>query len=101
MPGCPEPRAALRDLRPLDLEEPLTDEECEERSFVEARLWTAIDALPTRCREAFLLSKRDGLTYEEIARRLDISVNTVRNHVSKALKILKEGGRAVYYFFFG
>lgn len=95
------PGLALRDLRPLDLEEPLTDEECEERSFVEARLWTAIDALPTRCREAFLLSKRDGLTYEEIARRLDISVNTVRNHVSKALKILKEGGRTVYYFFFG
>ena len=95
------PGLALRDLRPLDLEDPLTDEECEERSFVEARLWTAIDALPTRCREAFLLSKRDGLTYEEIARRLDISVNTVRNHVSKALKILKEGGRTVYYFFFG
>lgn len=88
-------------ITPTDLADTISDEECEERSFIEARLWTAIDALPDRCRETLLLCKRDGLKYEEAAERLGISVNTVKNQVSKALKALKEGGRKVYAFFFG
>lgn len=80
---------------------PEEEEDWEERSFVEARLWTAIDALPPRCRETLLLSKRDGLKYEEIARRQGTSIQTVKNQISKALKILKEGGRKVCFFFFG
>ena len=88
-------------ITPMDLAEEISDAECEERSFVEARLWTAIDALPERCREALLLCKRDGLKYEEIAKRQGVSVNTVKNQISKALKALKEGGRKVYLFFFG
>lgn len=87
-------------LSPSDLEDIISDEECEERSLIEARLWIAIDTLPERCREVFLLSKRDGLKYKEIAEKLDISVNTVENQVSKALKILKEGSKKIYYFFF-
>lgn len=86
---------------PTDLADCVPEEEYEERSFVEARLWTAIDSLPERCREALLLSKRDGLKYEEIAERQGVSVNTVKNQVSKALKVLKEGGRKIYMFFFG
>lgn len=78
-----------------------SDEDYEEDSFIEARMWTAIDSLPERCREVFLMSKRDGLKYEEIAEELGISVNTVRNQVSKALKALKEGCRRIYMFFFG
>jgi len=85
---------------PSDLENIIQDEEAEERSLIEARLWTAIDSLPERCREVFLLSKRDGLKYKEIADKLDISVNTVENQVSKALRILKEGSKKIYYFFF-
>lgn len=50
-------------LSPADLEETLTDEEAENRSLMEARMWTAIDALPERCREVFLLNKRDGMKY--------------------------------------
>lgn len=88
-------------ITPMDLTDEISDEECEERSFIEARLWTAIDSLPERCREALLLCKRDGLKYEEIAKRQGISVNTVKNQVSKALKTLKEGGRKIYMFCFG
>lgn len=58
-------------------------------AFEAARLWTAIDALPDRCREAFLLSKRDGMTYREIAEELGISERTVEHHISKALRILR------------
>lgn len=83
-----------------DLEDNISDEECEECSLIEARLWTAIDSLPERCREVFLLSKRDGLKYKEIADKLNISTNTVENQISKALKILKEGSKKIYYFFF-
>ena len=65
------------------------DEEQQERSLREARLWEAIDALPARCREVFLLSKRDGLTYAQIAQRLGLSEKTVEHQVSKALKRLR------------
>lgn len=88
-------------ITPTDLVDKILDEEFEECSFIEARLWTAIDSLPERCRETLLLCKQEGLKYEEIADRLGISVNTVKNQVSKALKILKEGGRNIYIFFFG
>ena len=57
-------------VQPSDLEEILSDEECEEWSYDEARLWTAIEALPEKCKEVFLLAKRDGMKYEEIAVRL-------------------------------
>ena len=57
--------------------------------FSAARLWTAIDALPDRCREVFLMAKRDGMTYREIAEELGISERTVEHQVSKALRILR------------
>lgn len=84
-----------------DLEETDCDEEYRERSETEARLWTAIDTLPEKCRQALLLSKRDGLKYQEIATRMGISVNTVENHINKALKVLRTKARDIYYFFFG
>ncbi|WP_183437412.1 RNA polymerase sigma factor [Methylobacterium sp. R2-1] len=49
------------------------------------RLAGAIDALPPRCREVFLLSRLDGLPNGEIALRLGISRNMVEKHIIKAL----------------
>lgn len=74
-----------------DIEEPTVED-----AEVEARLWTAIDTLPEKCREIFLMSKRDGLRQEEIASELGISLQTVKNQVSKALKILKDGAVKIY-----
>ena len=88
-------------LKPYDTYGIIDDDQAQERSQTEARLWTAIDSLPEKCREVFILSKRDGLKYEEIAEELGLSVNTVRNQISKALKVLKEGVQKVYMFFFG
>lgn len=85
---------------PANLEETLTDDEAEECSCIEARMWTAIDALPERCREVFLLHKRDGMKYKDIAERFHISVNTVDNHISKALRLVREGVRRAYTFIF-
>lgn len=41
--------------------------------------------LPSKNREAFLLSRLDGLTYSEIALELKVSASTVKNYVAAAL----------------
>lgn len=67
-------------------------EVCEEdidTSERDARIWSAIDALPERCREVFLLSKRDGLSNADIAAELGISVKTVENQMTKALSRMR------------
>ncbi|MDM1384378.1 RNA polymerase sigma-70 factor [Myroides marinus] len=48
-----------------------------------------IDKLPEKSREIFILSKRQGLTNQEIADYLNISIKTVESHISKAYGILK------------
>lgn len=45
-----------------------------------------IDALPPRCREAFLLVKYDGLSHAETAKRMGISVKTVEMQIQIALR---------------
>lgn len=69
---------------------PEADEEAVDTSERDARIWSAIDNLPEKCREIFLLSKRDGLTNEEIAERMGISVKTVKNQMTKAFARLRE-----------
>lgn len=88
-------------LKPYDTYGIIDDDDAQERSQTEAQLWTAIDSLPEKCREVFLMSKRDGMKYGEIAEELGISENTVRNQISKALKALKDGVIKIYLFFFG
>lgn len=50
----------------------------------------AINQLPEKCKQIFLLSRYGGLTYQEIAEELDLSVKTVENQMSIALKKLRE-----------
>lgn len=49
----------------------------------------AIDKLPERCRLIFLKSRIEGKKYSEISEELGISVNTVENQISIALKKLR------------
>lgn len=51
---------------------------------------SAVEQLSPKCREIFLLSKREELSNREIAERLDISVKTVENQMTIALKKLRE-----------
>lgn len=50
---------------------------------------TVIGQLPDQCRKVFVMHREKGLSYDEIAARLSISVHTVRNHMSKAIHLLK------------
>ena len=49
----------------------------------------SIDQLPDKCREIFILSRYELLSYTEISERLNISVNTVKTQISRALDILR------------
>jgi RNA polymerase sigma-70 factor (ECF subfamily) len=53
----------------------------------------AIEALPQRRRLIFKLSRFEGRSYQEIASELGISVNTVENQISEALKYLRNSIR--------
>ena len=77
------------EISPSDLSGTISDNQAQESSFQEAELWTAIELLPERCREIFLMSKRDGMTYREIAEELNLSEKTVEHQISKALKTLR------------
>lgn len=69
---------------------PEIDDETVDTSIRDAKIWKAIDSLPVRCREIFLLSKRDGLSNDEIAEELGISVKTVKNQMTKAFSRLRQ-----------
>ncbi|MCL3850398.1 RNA polymerase sigma-70 factor [Parabacteroides sp. GYB001] len=56
---------------------------------IERILTDAINKLPERCREIFLKSRIEGKKNREIAKELDISVSTVENQMTIALKKLK------------
>jgi RNA polymerase sigma-70 factor (ECF subfamily) len=47
--------------------------------------------LPERCREVYLLSRNEGKTHKEIAALLDTSTKTVENHITRALRDLRQG----------
>ena len=49
----------------------------------------AMDKLPPRCREIFMMSRIDSMKTAEIADKLQLSGRTVETQISKALKILR------------
>jgi RNA polymerase sigma-70 factor (ECF subfamily) len=50
----------------------------------------AIEKLPAQCRQVYIMKRYDHLKSDEIARILNISVNTVKTHMRRALKSLLE-----------
>lgn len=83
-------QAENSDLTIEDIKDIELSEEAIDTSERDAKLWIAISKLPKRCREVFLLSKRDGFSNSEIAQELDISVKTVENQMTKAFKSLHD-----------
>lgn len=65
-----------------------TEEVAEERNL-KIRIQHAIDQLPTKCKQIFILSRYSGYTYREISEELDISIKTVENQMSIALQKLR------------
>ena len=62
-------------------------------SMVEGELKVKIDAaiqeLPAKCREVFIMSRYENLKYQEIADKLQISVKTVENSLNYTMNFIK------------
>ena len=66
---------------------------------LENKIQDAIQNLPDDCKRVFMKSRFEGKKYEEIAKELDFSVNTVKYHMKKALSILHKN-LSDYFFIF-
>lgn len=55
-------------------------------------LHEAIDQLPKKCGEVFKLRRMSDLSNKEVANRLGLSVNTVEQHMRRAIRLLSRMG---------
>lgn len=62
------------------------DEEILEKKEFHSIIRDAIRHLPPQRRTVYLLNKDEGLKQKEIARKLQLSPNTVRNHLAEAIR---------------
>jgi len=70
---------------------------------LEQEIESLLELLSPRQKEVYILSRRDGLSLEEIASHLKISRNTAKNHLVHALKVIRnglEGQHPVVYLLF-
>ncbi|OED45965.1 hypothetical protein AB832_01125 [Flavobacteriaceae bacterium (ex Bugula neritina AB1)] len=58
-------------------------------NFLEEDLEMVVSKLPTQCQKVYRLSREENLKIKEIASKLLISEKTVKNHLTKALYIIK------------
>lgn len=86
-----EKKAAIVELNDHDAieEENTFSDEVKPETDYKAQLTSAMDQLPPKCREVFVLSRMSKQSYKEIATTLDISVKTVENQMGKALKVIR------------
>lgn len=56
---------------------------------IDAHLESVIKSLPARQQEVYALNKQEGLSLQEIAQTLGITVRTARNHLDRALKVIR------------
>ncbi|HRN58484.1 MAG TPA: sigma-70 family RNA polymerase sigma factor [Agriterribacter sp.] len=57
---------------------------------IDAHLDAIIKSLPLRQREVYTLNKQEGLSLHEIASTLGITTRTARNHLDRALKVIRD-----------
>ena len=78
-----------------------------EQQELELQIQQIIEKLPPMCRKVFLLSRSEGMSQQEIASFLEISPNTVDNHIKKALAAFRKmllglflALLQIYFYFF-
>ncbi|WP_133274186.1 RNA polymerase sigma-70 factor [Hymenobacter radiodurans] len=65
----------------------------------EAAVAAALDTLPPQCRAVFLLSRQEGMSYQQIADALEVAPKTVENQMGKALRLLRKGLQGLLHSF--
>ena len=78
-----------------------------EQQELELQVQQTIAKLPPMCRKVFLLSRYEGMSHQQIATFLEISPNTVDNHIKKALAAFRKmllglllALLQIYFYFF-
>ena len=61
-----------------------------EYNELESTLKSAIDQLPGKVKDVFLLSRVNGLTHEQIAKELNISVTSSKTYIVRALQDIRK-----------
>jgi RNA polymerase sigma-70 factor (ECF subfamily) len=62
-------------------------------------IYSAINQLPEKCKEVFMCCCVNGLTYKEAAEDLGVTINTVRTHMVRAFKFLREKLQSPHQFY--
>jgi len=57
---------------------------------IKTRIDAAIESLPPKCKEVFILSYLEDMPSKDISKKLAVSLSTVQNHTYNALKQLRE-----------
>ena len=60
----------------------------------------ALVLMPKQQQQVYRMSRNDGLSLDQIAEKLGILKNTVKKHLSEALKAIRKHYSAHYYLFF-
>ena len=61
-----------------------------EESEIQSAVQKAINKLPEKCRQIFVMCKYDNLSYNEIAEIQNVSINTVKTQLKRAVKALSK-----------
>jgi len=77
------------DLAKLDHIEPEVQSDADSY-FLKTKIVEALDVLKPKTKQIFELHKFEGLTYDEIAKYMDISKRTVESNIARALVLLRE-----------
>lgn len=83
-----------------ELSEETSSDHIIELKELEGIIENAINNLPLRCQQIFRLSRKEEMSYKEIAKILNISVNTVENQMRIALRKLRTVLRPFYFQLF-
>jgi len=85
------------------IDNPFDLEKEDNLQIIKEKVANAIDDLPPRCREIFILRRNQQMSYDEISEALDISKKTIENHMNTAIKklraSLKKTEIMIYFFF--
>ncbi len=63
--------------------------------FLRKRLGTLVCSLPARSRMVVILRYQEGMELAEVARTLDMPLNTVKSHLQRSLSLLRDKIRAL------
>ncbi len=80
----------------MNISEKLESDELEEIINVQ------LEKLPPRCKQIFILSRYENMTNKEISTKLGISIQAVKNQISKALHFMRQNlsSEGVIFYFF-